>query len=770
MSNQLYPKSDEKTDGRDSRNTRRLMLWVGGLTYPQKFILITLIFILPLIAFLPLVFEQSTYIERYGHKEEEGTIYLRDLWQLTDDLQTLQNTVNKYAEDATLSAPIEEAQANIDSSLQALENTHQQYSKSLTLEFNVSELNTQWQNLKSTSQNGSETEHISNLISSTDQATKEVGDLSYLILDPDLDTYYMMDTVLLNMPESQKLLFGLFLVADDAIRTQSLTPEKEALLVVLTGQLETNLNNLDQNIQTALRNNPSGVMKPLVDAPKQNYVDTALSFTNLIKDNLANGQLTSVKAETIEASYFAVRQAADTFYSGSSQALEIGIRTRITTLSTRLYTVTSIAILSILIAFIIGLSTMRTISNPLVQLLSATKQLAAGEMDTRVQFTRNDEIGQVARSFNQMAQELQEDRTTLETRTHEMEVAQKQSELRAKQLQAVTELAASIAQLQDLNELFHDVTTLISERFNFYHVGIFLIDSDHEYAVLQAANSEGGLNMLKQAYRLKLGTGVVGLAASSGQPRIALDTEADTVYFNNPNLPTTRSEVALPLKSRNETIGVLDVQSIEAEAFSSEDLQVLTTLANQVSIAFENARLLAETRAALAQVQEVYNEFTRTEWSHTLAKAEQSGFRYQTGRIEMLENELNTSEVITAIQSGNTANSREKHATVAIPVKLRGEVIGILHIESNDPTREWQTDEVSLVEAVAERAAFAMENARLFQDARRRAAKERLISEATAKISSALDLENILQTTATELERVLGGSEVLIQFQSKEQQ
>ncbi|HEX5941507.1 MAG TPA: hypothetical protein VFY66_04480, partial [Anaerolineales bacterium] len=90
-------------------------------------------------------------------------------------------------------------------------------------------------------------------------------------------------------------------------------------------------------------------------------------------------------------------------------------------------------------------------------------------------------------------------------------------------------------------------------------------------------------------------------------------------------------------------------------------------------------------------------------------------------------------------------------------------------VEANDPSKHWQEDEISLVQAVAERAALAMENARLFQDARRRAAKERLISEASARISGALNIENILQTTAEELERVLGGSEILIQFQSKEQ-
>ena len=279
--------------------------------------------------------------------------------------------------------------------------------------------------------------------------------------------------------------------------------------------------------------------------------------------------------------------------------------------------------------------------------------------------------------------------------------------------------------------------------------------------------------MLERHHRLKLGVGVVGFCAQTGQPRIALDVGADAVFFNNPDLPNTRSEAALPMKSRGETIGVLDVQSTEAGAFSSEDLQVLTALANQVSITLENARLLTETRAALLQVQEVYNEFTRAEWSRTIQQAEQLGFRYQTGRIEMLEDALQNPEVISAVESGEVmaghANgSAEKRAAVAVPVKLRGQIIGVLHVESNDPQRQWQADEVSLVQAVAERAAFAMENARLFQDARRRAAKERMISEASARISSALNIENILRTTAEELERVLGGSEILIQFQSQE--
>lgn len=367
-------------------------------------------------------------------------------------------------------------------------------------------------------------------------------------------------------------------------------------------------------------------------------------------------------------------------------------------------------------------------------------------------------------------QQLMDLRDALEIRVKERTAA---LEKRAAQLQTIAEFSQTIAQVQNPNEIFPTAARLISERFGFYHVGIFLVDSHNESAILQAANSEGGKKMLERGHRLALGTGVVGFTAETGKPRIALDVGADAVFFNNPELPETRSEVALPLISGEKTIGVLDVQSTESGAFTEDDLKVLGTLANQVAIALENARLLSEARASAIQVQEVYNEFVRTEWSRTAKGAEQPGFRYSTGRIEMLDEPLQDAVVASAVQTGKvvanqTNGSEEKRTSVAVPVKLRGEVIGVLQVESIDSSRMWLENELSLMEAVAERAALAMENARLFQDARRRAAKEQLISEATARVSGSLSVENILQTTASELERVLGGSEVLIQFKSKE--
>ena len=360
----------------------------------------------------------------------------------------------------------------------------------------------------------------------------------------------------------------------------------------------------------------------------------------------------------------------------------------------------------------------------------------------------------------------------VEERTLQLEVANQQITTRIKQLEAITRLSETIAQLQDLTDIFPQTTNLINKLFGFYHVGIFLIDSRNESAILQAANSEGGQRMLARGHQLRLGTGVVGYAALTGTPRIALDVGKDAVFFNNPDLPETRSEVALPLKSRGETIGILDVQSTEPQAFSNNDMLILTTLANQVAIAIENARLLTETRGALVQVQAVYDEFTRAEWSRTIAKMDQPGYRYNAGRIEMIEKRLEVPSILEAIQTGEIVNGPDsgsmERGAVAVPVTLRGEVIGVIHVESNNPSRKWMEEEVSLVGAVAERAAVAMENARLFQDARRRAVKEQSISEATTKISSAMNIENILRTTAEELERVLGVSEISIRFQDRE--
>lgn len=176
-------------------------------------------------------------------------------------------------------------------------------------------------------------------------------------------------------------------------------------------------------------------------------------------------------------------------------------------------------------------------------------------------------------------------------------------ERRAIQIQVAAEVARDAASVHDVDNLASRAVNLICSRFGYYYAGIFLLDENHEYAVLKAATGEAGQLMLAQNHRLKVGeVGIVGFVAASGQPRIALDVGQDAVHLINPLLPQTRSEMALPLKVNQLIIGVLDVQSETPGAFDADDIAILQTLADQIAVALETANLLDATRR---QVQEL---------------------------------------------------------------------------------------------------------------------------------------------------------------------
>jgi putative methionine-R-sulfoxide reductase with GAF domain len=203
----------------------------------------------------------------------------------------------------------------------------------------------------------------------------------------------------------------------------------------------------------------------------------------------------------------------------------------------------------------------------------------------------------------------------------QLEQAARQSQRRAALLQANAEVSRAVAQIRDLDRLSSQVTHLVSQHFGFYHVGIFLVDEAGRYAVLRAASSEGGQRMLARGHRLTVGSqGIVGHVTGTGEPRIALDVDADAFYFDNPDLPHTRSEMALPLRIGDQVIGALDVHSTQEAAFDTEDTATLTVLADQVAIAIQNAHLFQQTQAALAEAQEAYRRYLRREWDSFLGK------------------------------------------------------------------------------------------------------------------------------------------------------
>jgi GAF domain-containing protein len=326
-------------------------------------------------------------------------------------------------------------------------------------------------------------------------------------------------------------------------------------------------------------------------------------------------------------------------------------------------------------------------------------------------------------------------------------------------------MARNIASIKDLDSLLSNTTRLVSEQFGFYHTGIFLLDEASEYAVLKAANSEGGRQMLARGHRLHLDQhSIVGYVALRGDPRIALDVGADSVYFNNPDLPNTRSEMALPLRASGHVIGVLDVQSRETNAFVEEDISVLSTLADQVAVAIENTRLYDENQKALAESRSTFEKYVRQEWSSFAQQARHTGFIYDGKQVMPLDIKIKSASIPAAVQT-HKPSAEEPASRLSLPIKLRGQIIGVLDVKSKAGEREWTQGEISLLEAAAERAGLALENARLVENAQRRASRERSIGEISTRLGAVSDIDSILQTAVEELGRKLSGStEVMLEL------
>ncbi|RJP48856.1 MAG: GAF domain-containing protein [Anaerolineaceae bacterium] len=353
-------------------------------------------------------------------------------------------------------------------------------------------------------------------------------------------------------------------------------------------------------------------------------------------------------------------------------------------------------------------------------------------------------------------------------RTAELEKANLVSEKRARQFEAVAQVLKAISSIQDLEILLSRITQVISEQFGIYHTGIFLLNNQKEYAVLRAANSEGGKKMLAREHKLEVGqTGLVGFVTATGQPRIALDVGVDAVFFDNPDLPDTRSEVALPLRFAGQVIGALDVQSTEPNAFRQDDINVLITLADQVSVAINNALSIEETRKSLAEAQSAIGRTTREAWQVMRPTSTGLGFLLTETSIKPLDKPLDGSHIHEALEKGKPviAGNAAQGTNLAIPIRLRGQPVGVLNVSARKGIYALTDDDIDIAEAVAERLSLALETAALLQATQHRAEIERVTTEITSNISSSTRFETILKTAAHELSRALGGSDVLVQIE-----
>jgi GAF domain-containing protein len=317
-------------------------------------------------------------------------------------------------------------------------------------------------------------------------------------------------------------------------------------------------------------------------------------------------------------------------------------------------------------------------------------------------------------------------------------------------LNATSIVTHQTAILQDLDKLLNRTVDLISDHFACYHVGIYLINQRGDYVTLQAASSDGGKRLLEQGFRLRVGTeGIIGYVAAEKKPRISLDVGKDIIFFDNSELSETRSELSMPLLIHNKVVGVLDLQSSEVNAFRFDEVEIFQSMADQIAVAIENARLLTESQLVITQLKFLSNENTRQNWKSEVALRNPI-FRYSATGIHPI---------------GKPELEKQKTKNVLnIPIMLRGQKIGTISLQRKGGFQKWTAQEESIASEVAAQTALALENIRLVERTRERANREQAISNVSARIRESLDLDIVLRTSAREIQRALNLQEAEIRL------
>ncbi len=416
-----------------------------------------------------------------------------------------------------------------------------------------------------------------------------------------------------------------------------------------------------------------------------------------------------------------------------------------------------LALVSALFAVVVSVLFAGSISAPLVNLSDTATRIAAGEYNLEARVEREDEIGDLARAFNNMTIQLRELIGSLEQRVAE----------RTRGLETVAEVTRATTSELDMTRLLPRVVELVRERFGLYYVGLFLVDGSQEYAVLRAGSGRAGQTMLAQGWRLSVGgESMIGQCVATGVYSIRQSEGDRAVRFDNPLLPDTRSELALPLRHGQRVIGAMSVQSVQEAAFDDTTIVVLQNMADQVAVAVQNARFFADAQEALDRAQEAQRRYQGQAWSKYLRGRSISGYERVAAQVAPLGYELlpEMQEVVSGQQETGRVLYRED-GTILVPLVQGGRVLGALGFGAPEGRPVWSEEQVALLESLAEQLVQAAENQRLIDETQRRAVREQIIGEVAASVGATPDLDIVLQTAVREIGQRMGLRDVAIRLE-----
>lgn len=407
-----------------------------------------------------------------------------------------------------------------------------------------------------------------------------------------------------------------------------------------------------------------------------------------------------------------------------------------------------LGILVIGAAFGIGTIWSNRLVRSLNQLVENTKRIQAEALPSNFPVDAPGEIGILAAQQAELVERLNLDRQK------QQEQAATQAEALTKktnQLMAATHMVREATAIQQPEHLMERAVNLVGDRFGFYHVAIFLIDPGGQYAVLRAATGEAGKKMMTMGQRLRIGqTSVVGYVASTGRVYTVNDVEMEPIYLRTPLLAETKSEVALPLRMSQRTIGVLDIQSSQAENFSEDDIQALQTLADQISVTIDKMHWYQAYQETLARLQRDRGESQPSVTQLVQPAQRIDGFSYDLTGVKAIT--LGSKPLpVDAIMTGSP---------IHLPLRVRGEVVATLDLWSDK--ENLSVREQNFLDDLGERLSQAIESAQLFEETQVRVRREQIYNRFTANLSRSLDLDALLQQAVRELGQMPDVNEVSI--------
>lgn len=413
----------------------------------------------------------------------------------------------------------------------------------------------------------------------------------------------------------------------------------------------------------------------------------------------------------------------------------------------------SVVLLSILIAVVTSLSVTREITDPLTDLTSVAGEIANGEWAAVAEVSSDDEFGVLARAFNTMASQLRELigrlEQTLADRTRDLE-------RHSRYLQAASEAGRAATSMMAEDRLIDQLVELIRDRFELYYVGLFVLDQGDEWLVLRAATGRTGRELVAKGHRIRVGEGMAGWSVAHARPRTATGADQGTGVLKAEGLSVSRSEAALPLRSRGRAIGVLTLYSDRPGTFDQEAMAVLQIVADQVAAALDNARLFAESAQRVEAARRAYRDLSRAEWARWLYARPGIGFRSDAQGVTRVS-EAWDPQATSALEAGQAVQMKDdgSRSRLAVPIRVRGSVIGVL--ETHKPASEgaWTSQEVALLERILEQLELALDNARLYEDAQRLVIRERQLREIGAHMQSSVSVGEVLQVAVEELAKTL---------------